>query len=273
MPRVGIVLCRFCGAALAIYVALVGGLYALQRDLLYLPDTSRPDAAQVGLPALREVTIRTADGLRLLAWYVPAATGGAVIAYFHGNSGHIGNRAERLRRLAEQHGILMLEYRGFGGNPGSPTEEGLLIDAWAAIDFLVSEGVDLDRIVLYGESLGTSIAVRIASRRRVAALVLESPFTSIAPLARQRYPFVPVDLLLTDRFESLPFIGAVKAPILILQGARDTIVPIESGRRVFAAAQQPKELWVAPDGGHNDLATFGALDATIDFIRRRALKH
>jgi fermentation-respiration switch protein FrsA (DUF1100 family) len=269
MGRAGSVLRWLLGAALVLYLAVVGALYAFQRDLLYLPDPSRPDAARIGLPTLREVALATPDGLRLLAWYVPPPAGAPVIAYLHGNAGHIGYRAERLRRfVAEGFGVLFIEYRGYGSNPGRPTEEGLLIDARVGLDFLGASGIGPDRLVLYGESLGSGVAVRVATERPVAALVLESPYTSVAAIAQQRYPFVPIDALLKDRFDASARIGLVAAPILVLQGGHDTIVPVELGRLLFAAAPMPKKLWAAPEADHYNLASFGALDVAIDFIRR-----
>jgi len=257
------------GAALAGGAALVGAVYLFQRNLLYFPDTDRPDAKRLGLSVVREIELATGDGLRLLAWYVPPGTGRAVIAYLHGNGGNIADRVDRLRRFVDEgFGVLFLEYRGYGGNAGSPTEEGLFADARAGLDFLAAEGVEPDRIILFGESLGTGVAIRMASERPVAMLLLESPYTSIAAVARWHYPFLPVDLLLKDRFDSLSRIGAVRAPLLVMQGGLDRVVPPRSGRELFAAAPEPKEIWIAPDGGHNDLARFGALTTAVDFIRR-----
>ena len=259
------------GSGLAAIAVLLAGVYALQRHLLYFPDTHRPDPTRLNLSSMREIEIVTADGLRLLAWYVPAQADRRVIVYFHGNGGNIANRGDRLRHFADgRFGVLLLEYRGYGGNLGSPTEDGLFADARAALDFLNSQGVGADRIVLYGESLGSGVAVRMASEQPVALLLLEAPYASIAAVARWHYPFLPVDLILKDRFDSLSRIGAVKSPILVLQGGRDNVIPAESGRELFAAAPEPKEIWVAPDGGHNDLASFGALAVADDFIRRHS---
>jgi fermentation-respiration switch protein FrsA (DUF1100 family) len=262
------------GTPLAAYAVLVAGVYALQRQLLYFPDIDRPDPTRLNLSSMREIEIVTADDIRLLAWYVPARADGRVIVYFHGNGGNIAYRGERLRHFVDKgFGALLLEYRGYGGNLGNPTEDGLFADARAALDFLDSQGVSADRIVLYGESLGTGVAVRMASERPVALLLLEAPYASIAAVARWHYPFLPVDLILKDRFDSLSRIGAVKAPILVLHGERDTVIPTASGRELFAAAPEPKEIWVAPNGGHNDLASFGALAAADDFIRRHSRTH
>ncbi|HEX3500565.1 MAG TPA: alpha/beta hydrolase [Stellaceae bacterium] len=250
-------------------MALLGGVYALQRSLLYFPDTVRPDPKRLGLASLGEVEIVTGDGLRLLAWYAPPEIDRPVLVYFHGNGGNIADRGDRLRRfVAARFGVLLVEYRGYGGNPGRPSEQGLYADARAALDFIGAQGITANRIILFGESLGTGIAVRMASERPVALLLLEAPYASIAAVARWHYPFLPVDWLLTDRFDALSRIGAVRSPILVMQGGRDTVVPIASGQALFAAAPEPKEIWVAPDGGHNDLPSFGSLAAAIDFVRR-----
>jgi fermentation-respiration switch protein FrsA (DUF1100 family) len=242
----------------------------LDRRLLYFPDRTRPDLRAVGLAAAREVRVATEDGLDLLAWWVPPAATRPVIVYFHGNGGHIGYRAERLHVLAGAgFGALFLEYRGYGGNPGSPSEEGFYADARAALAFIDRRGIPPERLVLYGESLGTAVAVRMASERQVAAVVLESPYTSIEALGRHHYPLLPVRLLLRDRFDAAARIGAVRAPLLFLHGERDDVVPAAFGRALFAAAPEPKEAWFAPSGGHVDLRAHGAFDVVADFLRRR----
>jgi fermentation-respiration switch protein FrsA (DUF1100 family) len=258
------------GAALALYALMVGGLYLVQRKLLFLPDRTRPDRAEAGIPALREVAVATADGLELLAWYVPAAPGAPTLAYFHGNGGHIGYRIERLARFtAAGLGVLFLEYRGYGGNPGTPTEPGLYADARAGLDFLAAQEIAPTRLVLYGESLGSAVALAMATERPVAAVILEAPFSSIAAVAQNHYPFVPVRWFIKDPFDAVARVGALAAPLLVLQGRRDVVVPPRFGRILYDAAPAPKELWVTPDGGHEDLRDFGALDAALDFIRRR----
>ena len=145
------------------YAALVGGLYLFQRQLLYFPDRARPELFGLEQLGVREATLMTEDGLSLLSWYLPARPGRAVIAYFHGNGGHIGYRAERLLRFArEGYGVLMAEYRGYGSNPGTPSEAGFYADGRAALAFLDREGVAPSRVVLYGESLGSGVAVALA---------------------------------------------------------------------------------------------------------------
>ena len=251
------------------YLAILAYLYFYQRQLLYRPEGSRPQLGELWSIGMREVQLRTADGLDLLSWYMPPDDGRPVVAYFHGNGGSIAHRAHRVQRFArEGYGVLLVGYRGYGGNPGAPTEAGLFEDARAGLDFLRTEGTAASRIVLYGESLGTAVAVEAATRHPVGAVVLESPFTSIAALAQYHYPFIPAALLIWDRFDAMSRIGEAKAPLLVLQGRDDGVVPIRFGEALFAAAPEPKERWLAPHGGHEDLAGFGALDAAVAFIER-----
>jgi len=257
------------GFAAVAYAALVGGLYLFQRQLLYFPDRAHPELFGLQQLGVREVTLSTEDGLSLLSWYVPARPGRPVIAYFHGNGGHIGYRAERLLRLArEGFGVLMAEYRGYGGNPGTPSEAGFYADGRAALAFLDREGLAADRLVLYGESLGSGVAVALAVEHQIAALVLEAPFTSVAEVAQSHFPYVPASRMVVDRFDSLSRIGKVKAPILLLHGERDRVVPVRYGRALFDAAPEPKEGWFAPEAGHEDLARYGSLDVVVAFIDR-----
>ena len=258
------------GSALVVYAVLVGGLYIFQRQLLYFPDRTRPALGSLTALGVQEVKLQTADGLFLLSWYLPPRDGRPVIAYFHGNGGHIGYRTERLRGFAQYgYGVLMVEYRGYGGNPDAPSETGFRADAAAAMDFLTGCGITPNRLVLYGESLGSGVAVALAAQNEVGALILEAPFTSVAEVAQYHYPFVPAAALVRDRFDSLSRIGEVSAPILVLHGGRDRVVPIRFGRALFAAAPEPKEFWAAENAGHENLAQFGALAAVRGFLDRR----
>jgi fermentation-respiration switch protein FrsA (DUF1100 family) len=258
------------GSALVVYSAIVGALYVFQRQLLYFPAGGRPELGALAEFGVREVEVQTADGLTLLAWYYPPRDGQPVIAYFHGNGGHLGHRAKRLPAFARDgHGVLMVEYRGYGGNPGVPTETGLYADGAAALDFLASEGIPPNRLMLYGESLGSGVAVTLAAQREVAGLILEAPYTSVAEIAQHHYPLVPASALVRDRFDSVAKIGNVKAPILILHGEQDTVVPIRFGRALFEAAPEPKEFWLSREAGHENLMRFGGFDAVLRFIERR----
>jgi fermentation-respiration switch protein FrsA (DUF1100 family) len=256
------------GVLAASYVFVAALLYLLQRRILYRPNHGLPDLADAGLPDVRQMTVTTPDGLALLAWYLPPAQAtGRVVLYLHGNAAHIGHRAYRLgpfQRLGW--GVLLLEYRGYGGNPGQPSEAGLIVDAHAGLAALREMGFSLPEIVVWGESLGTGPAVQLAVEHKVGALLLESPYTSIADIARLRYRLFPVDWLLLDRFDSLRKIRSVQAPVLVMHGAYDQIVPVTMGRAVYTAAPDPKRLWIAPDAGHLDLVEAGAIEVAGHFV-------
>lgn len=265
------------GAALGFVLTLGGAgtaLWALQDRLIYFPDpTPPPPPAALGLPQVREMRLSTSDGLDILAWKLPPSRADApVLLYLHGNGGHVGYRAERAHRFARLGwGALFVQWRGYGGNPGAPSEAGLTEDTRAGLRALQDAGVPAARIVLWGESLGTGPAIRLAAEdpTAMAAVILESPFTSLLALARLHYPLLPANLLLRDRYDSLSRVGAVTAPILILQGARDTLVPPAMGRELAAAAHAPLELWEAPGAGHNDLGPAGAVEEAARFLARR----
>jgi fermentation-respiration switch protein FrsA (DUF1100 family) len=256
--------------AAGLYCTAVGILVWQQRRFLYVPDMRRPDASAAAAVKAEPVTVRTADGLDLLAWLALAADAAQpVVLYLHGNGGHIGYRAGRFARLSSfGWGVLLLEYRGYGGNPGTPTELGLIDDARAGYTYLRGLGLSPQRIVLWGESIGTGVAVRLASEVAVGAVLLESPYTSITAVGQRRFPWVPVAWLLRDRFDLLGRIDAVHAPLLVMTGARDHVIPPDMGRAVFAAAHEPKMFWLAPHAGHNDLVEAGAFDVVRGFIRQ-----
>lgn len=236
----------------AAYGALVGVLYTLQRQMMFLPDPMFHAAADLNLPGYRDVVIQTGDGERLVALYRPADPGRATILYFHGNAGSMPQLSRRLRALAREGlGVLVPAYRGYGGSTGSPTEEGLAEDARAAFDWLAKADPSAT-VVVYGESLGSGVSVRLATERTFAAIVLDAPFTSITDVAADRFPLIPVRWLLKDRFESDARIAGLVRPVLIVHGDADPIVPFRLGERLFALAREPKRFVRIPGGGHVD---------------------
>jgi len=190
-----------------------------------------------------------------------------VILYFHGNAANAANRAEKIERIiASGFGIFYLNNRGYGGSDGRPTEEANIADALAAYDHLIARGVPAERIVAYGESLGSGQAVPLAAQRRVAAVVLEAPLTSTVDVGRRVYFWLPLRWLVVDRYDNERNIRAVTAPVLILHGERDSIVPVEMGRRLYDAAKEPKRIELFPRAGHNDLFDHGAWEKARAFL-------
>ncbi len=249
------------------YGAIVGLAYLFQRSLLYFPGGGLPSPALVGLAEMATMTLTTDDRLTLSAWYKAPAAGGHVIVLFHGNAGTIADRAFKARPFLDRgYGMLLVEYRGYGGNPGSPTEAGLYADGRAALAFLEHLEIGPERIVLYGESLGCAIAVELAVGRPFAALVLEAPFTSITDVAASHYPYLPVRWLAKDRFPSIAKIGRIRSALLVIQGERDEVVPVRFGRRLFEAAPEPKRSLFLPRGRHNNLFDHGAAAAILTFL-------
>ena len=258
-------------AAVALYAAGITVLWALQRDLMYFPDgvpRVAPSSYEM-LAGVREVSFTTADGLELVAWYAPAPANRPTVVMFHGNHGSLRGERYRLKHFKDaEMGVFLLAYRGYSGNAGTPTEAGLYADARAALDWLEQNGVARTSTALYGISLGTGVATKMAAEREFAAVVLESPYTSTVDVAAWRFPIVPVGWLMEDRFESLARIGAITEPLLVMHGDRDSVIPQHFGRRLFDAANLPKEgFW--PSGlGHNDIFDNGGFDTALEFIRR-----
>ncbi|MCW5700143.1 MAG: alpha/beta hydrolase [Rhodospirillales bacterium] len=257
------------------YMAIVGGMYVFQRSLLYVPDVSETTPAANGAPEMSVVTTETADGLSLANWYRPAAGDNRrTIVYLQGNGGHLGYRSDRVRPYLDAgYGVFMVGYRGYGGNPGKPTEVGLYEDAGAALRFLMEQGVPPSRTVLYGESLGTGVAVHVAREQAVAgkpvsAVVLEAPLSSAVDVGAHHYPLIPVRWLMKDRFDSKTKIGDIRAPLFIVHGTEDQVVPMKFGELLFEAAAEPKNaLWIK-GAGHGDLDRFGMQQAVIGFLER-----
>ena len=236
-----------------------GGLlliWAFQRTLIYFPVDHVPSPSDVGLAEVETVTFPTEDGLVLSGWFVSsrsAPVSGTVIVF----NGNAGNRAYRapLAATLRDHGyqVLLFDYRGYGGNGGAPTEPGLLADARAARAYLLGRAdVEASRLVYFGESLGSAVAIGLAAEHGPAAMVLRSPFTSLVDVGRVHYPLLPVTLLLRDRFASLDAIRDVGCPVLVVAGDGDRIVPVGQSRRLYDEIRAPKDLLIIAGADHND---------------------
>jgi fermentation-respiration switch protein FrsA (DUF1100 family) len=251
------------------YAAVALGMYAFQRKLQYHPENKSLTPESVGISGASVETLSTADGEKIILWHAPARAGKPTILYFHGNAGEIGDRPLRFNYYHSRgFGVAYLSYRGFGGSSGSPSESGLIADANAAYDWLIAKGVEPNRIALLGESLGSGVAVQLAAKREVGALALEAPYTSTVEVAAKIYWWLPVHVLMKDQFKSIDFIAAVVAPLLIIHGEEDRLVPVEFGRRLFAAAKQPKELDVVSGFGHDVLFEQATWAREVEFFAR-----
>jgi fermentation-respiration switch protein FrsA (DUF1100 family) len=251
------------------YVGLLALMYTFQRALMYFPDPARTPPAAAGLPQAEEVTLTSADGEKLIAWYVPARAAKPLVIYFQGNAGALNLRAERFKWvIGDGTGLLALSYRGYGGSTGKPSEIGLITDAAAAYDFAAAR-YPAKRIVVWGESLGTAVAVAVAADHEVSGVILDAPFTSIADVGAAAYPFAPVRWLVKDSFHSDERIARIKAPLLVLHGEQDRIVPIAFGEKLFALANEPKKMVRFPLGGHVNLDDYGAAVPVKGFLAAR----
>src|SRR5580692_804679 len=253
-------------SVLCVYAGVLAMLYVTQRSLMYFPETVHTAPAAAGLPQAEEVTLTTADGEHIIAWHVPPRDGKPVILYLHGNGGALRYRVERFTRLINDGiGIVAVEYRGYGGSSGSPSERGLIADAEAGYAFAAAR-YPAQQIVLWGESLGTGVAVALAAEKPVGRVILEAPFTSAVAVGAKHYWYVPVRLLMTDQFRSDTHIGKITAPLLILHGVKDQTVPYAMGEHLFDLANKPKHIVRFLDGGHEDLDKNGALIAVGRFL-------
>ena len=234
------------------YLAVCALLFVFQARLIWFPGPP-PEAqpADYGL-AFQELDLVAADGVRVHGWFLPAPDARATVVFCHGNAGNIAHRIPHAQALLEAGAaVLLFDYRGYGRSEGSPTEEGTYLDALAAYDHLVASGTEPERIVAWGESLGAGAALELARRRAVAAVVIESAFTSLPDMGAEVYGWLPVRLLSRYRYANLEKVGQLGVPLLVIHSPADEIVPFAHGRRLFDAAREPKRL-LETEGGHND---------------------
>jgi fermentation-respiration switch protein FrsA (DUF1100 family) len=249
------------------YLGGLAALFLLQRSFLFpIPQAARTAPADASFPQAEEHVLTTADGEKVIVWHVPARPGRPVVLYFHGNGDFLAGFFARFRDLiADGTGVVALSYRGYAGSSGQPSEQGLLQDAAAAYAF-TSARYSADRIVLWGFSLGCGVAVALAAEHPVGKVILEAPYTSMADVAASAIPFAPVRRLMRDPFRSDVRIARITAPLLFMHGARDPIISISFGERLFALARAPKQFVRFPEAGHNDLDNFGAIETARRFI-------
>ena len=253
---------------LSAYLAALAYLAINQRRIVFHPDTS-PVALSDEAIALgfSEVQLTSSDGLGLTAWHFPAKSGHKTIVYFHGNAGNLGDRIERVRPYVRSgYGVFLVGYRGYGGNPGQPSETGLYADGRAHLAWLNNKGIRDRDIVYFGESLGGAVALQLAIEKPPAGLILEAPFASILASARARFPLFAFSWLIRDKFANVEKISSLRAPLLVIHGERDGVTAFRFGQQVFAAAPDPKfALWVA-EAGHGDLTAHGMPERVLEFL-------
>jgi pimeloyl-ACP methyl ester carboxylesterase len=251
----------------AAYAGICAAAYFGNRLLMYIPDPARITPTEAGLEGVGEIEIKAADGVMLIAWHAPATENQPTILYFHGNGANAANRASKIETIRKNgFGVFYLNNRGYGGSGGRPTEENNVADAVAAYDHLVELGVPASSIVAYGESLGSGQAVRLAAKNPVAAIILEAPLTSTVDVGRTAYFWLPLRLLITDKYDNERNIRSVTAPVLILHGEQDAVIPVQMGWRVYRAANEPKRIELFPHGAHDDLFDHGAWERTQSFL-------
>lgn len=233
-----------------VYLGASGYMYAAQESLIFKPDPVVKPISDI-FPSAKEVQIETTEGLSLQAWYKPASTEAPTLVMFHGNAGNLSTRPRFIEIFDnDQRGVLIFSWRGFGNNPGAPSEQGLYSDARSVLDWLNQTGVSDDKILVYGESLGSGVATQIATERELRGVLLAAPYTSIADLAKQDYPWLPVDLLLKHRFDSIDKIDQVSEPLVVLHSEDDYVIPYHLGKQLFQAANQPKRFQTYTDRKH-----------------------
>lgn len=247
-------------------------LYGFQRRLIYFPESQTPRLQDYQATDMTTVLLRTNDNIELTSWYKPAIDNQPTILFLHGNAGHIGYRMPLVRQFIRAgFGVFLLEYRGYGGNKGSPSEQGLYEDGRTALQFLYQKGIKSKQIVLYGESLGTGITTKLAVEHPVCSVILQSPFTSLVSLSRYHYPWIIIKP--KDRFDSLARIKNIHAPLLVLHGKRDQVVPFSEGLTIFTQANEPKKMLEFDKKNHNDLwSARGFSEEIIRFVHENCTK-
>ncbi len=251
----------------ASYVLACVGIYLGERRITYQIAPTRTNPTDVRLDSVVEQQLVTPDGQRLVVWRLKGRHGQPTLLYFHGNGDPLTYRSGRVASFeAEGYGVYMMAYRGYSGSSGQPSETANVGDGVLAYDTLTREGLVPQQIVIYGESLGTSVALQVALRREASALILEAPFTSMVDAWRQFVPLLPVRQLLRDQYNSLAVIGQLRMPLLVMHGRRDRLVSFRLGHTLYEAAPEPKRFEVFPEAAHTNLYDYNAISAVRRFL-------
>lgn len=235
------------------YGALLLGMYLFQRRLIYFPDRDLKSPEHYGFDEAKIVDIKTEDGETLHGWFAEGDADKPTVIYFHGNAGHIGARAERLKTLAQAgYPVLAVSWRGYGTSTGSPSERGLMLDSEAAVLYVMGKGIAPEDIIVFGESLGTGLAVHVGAKHKLRLVMLVAPYTSVRKRAQEMYPWLPVHWLIEDEFDSLTRAKKMQSPLLILHGEKDEIIPIHHAKELFEMVTTPKRMVSFPEVSHSD---------------------
>ena len=236
---------------ISIYFFILISTFIFQRNLLYHPTENNYSGDKI-LVSVEKVKIKTQDNIELLSWYHNKNLNNyKTILFLHGNAGTLENRIHKINHFKDMNiNFIIVAWRGFSGNQGKPTEEGLYEDARSAVRWLRAKGIKEENIIIYGESLGTGIATEIAQNKNFAGIILESPFTSMIDAGREKYPYLPVRFLLKDKYESNKKIKNIKSPILIMHGKIDNIVPFYMGKKMYELANEPKYFYFSEYDDH-----------------------
>jgi fermentation-respiration switch protein FrsA (DUF1100 family) len=237
----GVYFLQFILIIFVIYFLVLVFLYFYQRNLLYHPNENNYSGDKISVD-IKKVKIQTSDNIELLGWYHKKNIKDyKTLVYFHGNAGSLENRIHKLNHFQDMNiNFLIIAWRGFNGNKGKPSERGLYVDGKSAIDWLIKKGVDEKNLILYGESLGTGVATHLAQNKNYAGVILETPFTSMVDAAKNFYPYIPINLLLKDKFENFKKVKNINTPILVMHGEVDQIVPFSMGKKIYEIANNPK---------------------------------
>lgn len=258
-----------CGVLL-FYAAVTITVFISQRGMMYFPSLSKPPIERSQIAGIQEISVKTNDGIEIYGWYAaPSMPGKPTIIRFHGNASNVGWAADRLKPFADAgYGVLLAEYRGYAGNAGKPTEQGFYNDGKAFIDWLKAAGVQERDIIISGESIGSGVAVQMAlDYPDIHTLILEAPFTSTVDVATDLYWFLPVRLMMLDRYDNLSKIDRVQSPLIVAHGDRDTLIPYAHGKRLFEAATGTKSMITVEGADHNDLDGYGTDAKIIDQLK------
>jgi uncharacterized protein len=263
---------RILIASVLIYLVVLISISVFQRSFLYFPNPTyiSPEIAYADT-GLKELSVKTEDGLDLKGWYAPAISQRLTIVYFHGNADSLQTAAPiAAPYIKDGYGFLIVEYRGYSKLPGTPTEKGFYADARAFINKLIGMGTKEEDIVLMGHSLGTGVATQMAGEFRVKGLMLLAPFLSISQMAQIRFPFLPAKYLAVDRYENFKKIPDIHVPLFIANGGKDIVVPSSQGKALFALGKNPKQFHYFPESGHNNLYDFGLYPICLKWLRQLA---